>query len=59
MKTPKTLSAADRAVHELLREIPKQRIDADLKNAIDRARLWYTLNHKRFRMPTTNGRTVK
>jgi hypothetical protein len=57
MKTTKTLSAADRAVHELLREIPRQRIDEDLKNAIEKAKLWYALHSKRLRMPT--GKATK
>ena len=52
MKTKIRKSAAELAHEEMVRTIPRKQIDHELLDALRRAKLWYALHGKRFRMPT-------
>jgi hypothetical protein len=57
MKNKIRKSAAELAHEEMVRDIPQRQVDAELKDALTKAKLWYALHGKRFTMPT--GKATK
>jgi hypothetical protein len=51
MKNTKPIDAATAAHHDMLRTMPEQEIQQQLRTALHRARLWYKLHGKKFRAP--------
>jgi hypothetical protein len=47
----KPIDAATAAHYQLLRTVPKQDIDAQLRTALHKAKTWYRLNGKKFHLP--------
>jgi hypothetical protein len=59
MKKTKPIDAATAAHHELLRTMPEQEIQQQLRPALHRARLWYRLHGRRFRLPNDGSTKSK
>jgi hypothetical protein len=47
----KPIDAATAAHHDMVRAIPEQEIQQQLRTALHRARTWYRLHGKKFRLP--------
>ena len=47
----KPIDAATAAHYELLRGVSKEEIDAQLRTALHKAKIWYKLHRKKFRLP--------